>query len=287
MRSNINKIKDEEVEIVQKREKIRQDIAGFQDLLVLEKTNLNDYRQKRREEQKEKIAAERLLQEAEREKERLRRADLQKKKEERDNERKKQELLEIPYQDEIDLCDKLSNYLESLLPKKVETAHAPAASTASLPTSNFADTPEGSFIKKDNSQSAQNKKNKKQKAVKVSQDLKHNVNVFLEFEHLSLAPPSKVSDLETAIFEVQARKDHYSKLSATKMKERVEAAKALTNGQPKEKEQPEQEKANTTITTTTTTPITKSVTEDGDSEQLQDEGGAPEEEIIIPEVLEV
>jgi len=273
--STITQAKDEEAEINGQRDEIRKQIALLQDQLVTEKVNLDEYRNKKREQQREIYAAERDKRKAEFEKERQRKAELYEKRKERDNERKKLELLEVPYQDELDLCDQLEKYMETFLPKK-ESAPAPTPAAPSLTSSNFADAPEGTFIKKDDSPAAVKKKGKKQKAVKVSQDMKHNVEVFLQFERLSLAPPSKISDVETTISEIQARKAHYSKLSASKIQERAEAAEAAKaeNGRDKEKEQ---EKENTTTTS-------KSITED-DVEQ-QDDGVAPEEE-IIQEVVEV
>jgi len=167
-----------------------------------EKEKLRDIRQRKYLEEKEKRRIEQ-------ERERARRNEVAEKKRERDAEREKVELLLIPYEQEIDLCTHLTQYLESLLPPKPKE---------DIPASKAL--PEGAddvtFLKKDEDEGelGGKKKFKKQKPVKVTQDLKHNVEVFLHFETLSITPPSKLVDVEASINELKAKKEHFSKLSA-------------------------------------------------------------------------
>jgi uncharacterized coiled-coil DUF342 family protein len=203
--------------VANNREQFRIQLKQLQDDLNQERNALQEYRNKRNEEKRERIRQER-------EKERQRRTEQAEKRKEKEAERQKKELLQVPYQDEMDLCDKLISYLESLLPKKQDAAASSVHSPNSSVPSSLPNAPEGYALKKeedDRFTSKSKKQNKKTKSVvKSSQDLKHVVDVFLEFETLSLAPPSKASDVEASIILVRAKKEHYQKLSEAKIKQR-------------------------------------------------------------------
>jgi len=129
---------------------------------------------------------------------------------------------QIPYEGEIELCEVLIKHLEGLLPKqKEEVAPAPAKVTIEgedISILKRDDTDDGATGKK--------KYQKKQKPSKASQELRHNLDVYKQFESVSLTPPTKVSDVEASVNELKAKKEHYSKLSATAVTAKKEKAAA-------------------------------------------------------------
>jgi uncharacterized coiled-coil DUF342 family protein len=200
-------------DVLKRREDVRQEIKQYQDQIDQEWTKIKELRKKKRDEENERI---RQL----REKDKERRKEIYEKRKQADLERQKLELQKIPYQEEMDLCDHLIAYLQSLVPA-TKAEDDDAASNGSAPV------PEGfTALKREDDSlpaSARRKdkaKNKKKPAVKASQDLKHVVDVFLYFEQLSLIPPSRVADVDNSIAEVRAKKEHYQKLSTATIQDR-------------------------------------------------------------------
>lgn len=239
----IDESREKGEKILAGRPEIQANLKKARDALNVEKEALAAYRDKKREEERERREKQREQQKAER-------AERDAKRKARDEERKKVEDLKVPYEDELYHCEVLSKYLEALLPQKPKETASPTATASSVP--------EGvTVLKKEKEEEFSSKKdNKKQNKVKVTQDLKHNVEVFLQFETLSLTPPSKLADVEASISELKAKREHYQKLSATALKEREEkaAAAAAAAAQAQAAEAANAEASASTTTTTTETP---------------------------------
>jgi len=93
--------------------------------------------------------------------------------------------LKLPFEDEIDLCELLINYLVPLCPN----------------------------------QNANGKKKKKVSAV-----LSHQMSVFQHFEELSMSPPLTAVDVEDSLSQLRVKKDRFLDLQKAKIAEK-EAAK--------------------------------------------------------------
>lgn len=160
------------------------------------KDALTEYKKKRYEQQK-------VQRDKERERWAAEKAEREARYKAKQEERKKLEDEKVPYQDELYYCDALVKYLEPLAPAKPKEETAAAATTAAPAAL------EGNvtILKKEDEESDFKKKNKRErKPVKITQDLKHNVDVFLQFETISLAAPATLADVENSIKEVKAKK---------------------------------------------------------------------------------
>lgn len=139
---------------------------------------------------------------------------------------------EGPYESGLEyLCGILVQYLETLVPKEESDEVATSAS---------AQTVEGATVlpKKEVISDEAPKRGAKGKKKKVV-DLKHNIQIFSQFEQVSLVPPSKVADIDASIAELKAKQEHFKVEAAKKVEETKAALQARLNS--------------TTTTTATTT----------------------------------
>ncbi|KAK5576306.1 hypothetical protein RB653_007447 [Dictyostelium firmibasis] len=171
-----------------------------------------------------------------------RKLELLEKKKAEEERRIQEDLLKVPYEKEMNNCDSLISYLKAITPK--ETTNE----TSTLDR-NIGEIEEG-FVLVKKEKVSKNRENPKKKALqqqpKAQPDIiRHPLEIFSDFEKLSLAPPTKYSDIPECHEQIKSKKDHYSKLSATQMEERLAKAKAEKEAATVEKEKSE-EKVTTT-----------------------------------------
>eukprot|EP01112_Ceratiomyxa_fruticulosa_P017376 TRINITY_DN53_c0_g1_i1.p1 TRINITY_DN53_c0_g1~~TRINITY_DN53_c0_g1_i1.p1 ORF type:complete len:601 (+),score=196.08 TRINITY_DN53_c0_g1_i1:352-2154(+) len=229
----------EKTTLVKEREDLRAHIKTLRDEEEEEWKKIHTLRKAKHDELQEKRKRDHEKYVVEQEKRKAEQKKAQEERRKREEERKQKELLQIPYEDEMRRCDNLIQYLQPLVikpPKPTEAAVSPTTSDVPVP--------EGfTVLKKEEEDLTPLSKRNKQKAakkvdpaVKLNQEIKHRVEVFLQFDELSLVPPSKYSDVEKSLAEVRAKKDYYKKASDEKRAER----KAQLEAEAKAK----QEKAN-------------------------------------------
>ncbi|KAN0039627.1 hypothetical protein ACTA71_007428 [Dictyostelium dimigraforme] len=241
-------------ELKQQRKDIETEIRENNDKFVASRKRIEDV--------KKEIDAEKALQEAhvikrkeqrklEQEQRKIeqeqRRQELLEKKKAEEEKRIQEDLLKVPYEKEMNNCDSLISYLKAITPK--ETTNETSASDR-----NIAEIEEG-FVLVKKEKVSKNRENPKKKAIQQQQPkaqpdtIRHPLEIFSDFEKLSMAPPPKYSDIPEYLDQIKSKKDHYSKLSATQMEERLAKAKA----DKAEKAEKDAAAAATAATTTTTT----------------------------------
>ncbi|KAN0027735.1 hypothetical protein ACTFIU_010718 [Dictyostelium citrinum] len=248
-------------ELKQQRKDIETEIKNNNDKFVGSRGRI--------EEVKKEIEAEKALQDAhvvkrkeqrklEQEQRKLeqeqRRQELLEKKKAEEEKRIQEDLLKVPYEKEMNNCDSLISYLQAITPK--ETTNETSALDR-----NIAEIEEG-FVLVKKEKVSKNRENPKKKALQQQQPkaqpdtIRHPLEIFSDFEKLSMVPPPKYSDIPDYLDQIKSKKDHYSKLSATQMEERLAKAKAdkaekeAAANTTAEKEKSADEKVATTTTTT-------------------------------------
>ncbi|KAM9991378.1 hypothetical protein ACTFIZ_004783 [Dictyostelium cf. discoideum] len=241
-------------ELKQQRKDIETEIRENNDKFVTSRNTI--------EEIKKEIEAEKALQEAhvvkrkeqrklEQEQRKIeqeqRRQELLERKKAEEEKRIQEDLLKVPYEKEMNNCDSLISYLKAITPKETTNEQ-------STLDRNITEIEEG-FVLVKKEKVSKNRENPKKKALQQQQPkaqpdtIRHPLEIFSDFEKLSMAPPPKYSDIPEFIDQIKSKKDHYSKLSATQMEERLAKAKA-------DKEAAVAAAAASTTTTTTTTTTT-------------------------------
>ncbi|EAL73571.1 hypothetical protein DDB_G0268236 [Dictyostelium discoideum AX4] len=212
--------KDVETEIKENNDKFvasRGFIEEIKKDIEEEKALLEAHVVKRKEQRKLEQEQRKLEQEQ-------RRQELLEKKKAEEEKRIQEDLLKVPYEKEMNNCDSLISYLKAITPK--ETTNEQSALDR-----NIAEIEEG-FVLVKKEKVSKNRENPKKKALQQQQPkaqpdtIRHPLEIFSDFEKLSMAPPPKYSDIPEYIDQIKSKKDHYSKLSATQMEERLAKAKA-------------------------------------------------------------
>jgi hypothetical protein len=131
--------------------------------------------------------------------------------------REEEELKRIPYEDEMNLCDYLVSYLETLLPATVTTTSPSSTEAISAPSTNG----NGSFdgmkvlVRKEEEYSTvaiQKKKGKKKSGNSQRDVISHGVDTLESFSLLDITPPNTVTNVPTAIEALKAKKATYQGL---------------------------------------------------------------------------
>lgn len=148
---------------------------------------------------------------------------------EKQKERAVEKLQETPFEAELDDCDRLISYLEQFLPKADETSvreeAAPQVDVEAklkagerlLKRDDDEDEALGAFKGK---QKPKGKKPPKaQTTSKPDTILKHQINVLVEFEKLSLSTPSTYGAVPQAIQDLKQKKEHFIKLGVEQKKQ--------------------------------------------------------------------
>ncbi len=127
--------------------------------------------------------------------------------------REEEELKRIPYEDEINLCDYLVNYLQSIKPQDDQ----PVDSNSSASTSSTA-VPEGLvlFQRMDNeflNLNVTKKRGKKKGGSNAKRDvIVHGVDTVKSFALLNISPPATSTAILSAIEQLQSKKTYYQGL---------------------------------------------------------------------------
>ena len=123
----------------------------------------------------------------------------------------------IPYEDEMNLCDYLVSYLETLLPSTATSS----AEVVSTPSTNGNSSSSSSFdgmkvlVRKEEEYStvaAPKKKGKKKSGNSQRDVISHGVDTLESFSLLDIAPPNAVTNVPAAIEALQAKKATYQGL---------------------------------------------------------------------------
>lgn len=127
--------------------------------------------------------------------------------------REEEELKRIPYEDEMNLCDYLVSYLETLLPASSSATDAVSATPTNATNSSF----DGMkvLVRKDEEYStvAVQKKKSKKKAGNSQRDvISHGVDTLESFSLLDITPPTTVATVPTTIDALKAKKTTYQGL---------------------------------------------------------------------------
>lgn len=154
---------------------------------------------------------------------------------EREKEKNKERLNEIPFEEELNMCDRLIAYLEGLLPKEDVVTTTAATTTSDGHPAPDATVEEGVVVhkktdeeeptlweKKNKGKGKQPQKKQRNPVVRADATLKHQWDVFAKFEKLSLLPPVKINEIEKAIQDLKGKKVHYTKLGEEKLKQLAE-----------------------------------------------------------------
>eukprot|EP01113_Clastostelium_recurvatum_P043626 TRINITY_DN724_c0_g1_i3.p1 TRINITY_DN724_c0_g1~~TRINITY_DN724_c0_g1_i3.p1 ORF type:complete len:581 (-),score=272.69 TRINITY_DN724_c0_g1_i3:29-1771(-) len=237
--------------------KKRTELTEEIDRLRVEENNewkaLREVQQKNREENQKRWEADKAAREKER-------ADREAERAKKYEDRKARELLEVPFEQEMANCDGLLKYLNPLAQKarsaqEASAASSPAAVAASSSSSSTpapapekstaapeksAAAPEGYTLitkKDDDDDSTPLSKRNKQKqtqttaakkparTIKLTEEIKHGMDLFMLFDALSLIPPASFGDVDKSVTDIKAKKENYQKMSQAKIKERAEAIK--------------------------------------------------------------
>lgn len=146
---------------------------------------------------------------------------------EKQKERAVEKLQETFFEAELDDCDRLISYLEQFLPKADETSEKEAAPQVDVEAKLKAGE---RLLKRDDDDEAlgafkgkQKPKGKKapkaQTNAKPDTTLKHQINVLVEFEKLSLSTPSTYGAVPQAIQDLKQKKEHFIKLGIEQKKQ--------------------------------------------------------------------
>eukprot|EP01113_Clastostelium_recurvatum_P043625 TRINITY_DN724_c0_g1_i2.p1 TRINITY_DN724_c0_g1~~TRINITY_DN724_c0_g1_i2.p1 ORF type:complete len:569 (-),score=259.26 TRINITY_DN724_c0_g1_i2:56-1762(-) len=230
--------------------KKRTELTEEIDRLRVEENNewkaLREVQQKNREENQKRWEADKAAREKER-------ADREAERAKKYEDRKARELLEVPFEQEMANCDGLLKYLNPLAQKarsaqEASAASSPAAVAASSSSSSTpapapeksTAAPEGYSLvakKDDDDDSTPLSKRNKQKqtqttaakkparTIKLTEEIKHGMDLFMLFDALSLIPPASFGDVDKSVTDIKAKKENYQKMSQAKIKERAEAIK--------------------------------------------------------------
>jgi len=193
-------------------------------------------KEERREQQEKEWQKEQERRAEEKRKWEERQVERKKKQEEwakRDEERKTQDMLRNPYEEDIILCERLVEYLETLLPKREAPAPPP-------PPKVDVEIEGATILKREVEPDGIPKFKKKGPAVKKEkerkphQDIRLNVEIFIHFESLSLNPPMKFSEIPKSIADLKEKKEHLTKLAEAKLEgnKALIAAKAAAKSAP-------------------------------------------------------
>jgi len=151
---------------------------------------------------------------------------------EKAKERAVEQLTETPFEEELEVCDRLISYLEQFVPKADAAVDKPDEQPAEpTPNANAKFGPkEGERILKrdDDDEDLFKTKGKgkpkqapKPKTTSYKPDtvLKHQWNVLTQFELLSLGTPLTAGDASKSIDELKQKKEHFVKLGVEKKKQ--------------------------------------------------------------------
>ncbi|KAF2077478.1 hypothetical protein CYY_001251 [Polysphondylium violaceum] len=166
-------------------------------------------------ERNEKRVEERKAKDEERKKRDAERVEKKKLDEEK---RRQEELSKVAYEEEMNNCDSLSSYLEAIKPK--ETKQEAPRELINKDLEGF------EVLKKEPIGKAREKKKAVAAPKPLPDVIRHSLEIFSNFEKLSMAPPTKYADIEESLNQIKAKKEHYKKISAQIMEERAKAKAA-------------------------------------------------------------
>jgi hypothetical protein len=126
-------------------------------------------------------------------------------------------LKRIPYEDEMNLCDYLVSYLETLLPSTAASPSSAEVISASASGNASSSSFDGMkvLVRKEEEYSTvavQKKKGKKKSGNSHRDIISHGVDTLESFSLLDIAPPSSVTNVPTAIEALRAKKATYQGL---------------------------------------------------------------------------